>query len=150
MRATTLIASALVVSTLPACSTLAPRLEPPEMTVVGVQVVKADLMQQQLRVRMRVHNPNDRALPVRGIKYTFQLAGEDFAHGDSDRDFTVPALGETEFDVNVHANAAPMVLRFITGGSREPLQWRLRGRVQLSGGLIRSIPFDETGTLDLR
>ena len=150
MRGARVLALSLLLGLLASCSTLAPRLEPPQMTVVGVQVVKADLMQQQLRVRMRVHNPNDRALPVRGITYSVELAGEQFAHGDSERDFTVPALGQTEFDVNVFANAAPMLLRFMAGGGREPLRYRLRGRVQLAGGLIRSIPFDESGALDLR
>ena len=150
MRRAAFLALPLLLCWLAGCSTLAPRLEPPELTVVGVEVVKADLLQQQLRVRMRVHNPNDRALPVRGIDYTVQVAGEDFAHGDSERDFTVPALGQTEFDVNVFANAAPMLLRFMAAGGREPLRYRLRGRVQLAGGFIRSLPFDESGVIDLR
>ena len=135
---------------LAACGALMPKLEAPRLSVVGLEIVKADLLQQQLRVRMRVQNPNDRALPIRGITYTVQIAGEEFAHGDSDRDFTVPALGELEFDVNVYANAAPALLKYSLGGRREPLEYRIVGKVQLSAGLVRSIPFNETGKLNLR
>lgn len=143
-----LLAAALVSAS--ACGALVPKLQPPQLSVVGLEVVKADLLQQQLRVRMHVHNPNDRALPVRGIEYTVQVAGEDFAHGDSDRDFTVPALGEYEFDVNVHANLAPLVLKYALGGPRDALPYRITGKVQLASGLIRSVPFNETGELRLR
>ncbi len=61
--------------------------------MVNVEFVKGDLLSQQLRVRMRVQNPNDRALPVRGITYEVELAGKAFAHGDSVSEFLVPAKG---------------------------------------------------------
>jgi LEA14-like dessication related protein len=138
------------VALLAGCSALLPKLETPRLSVVNIEIVKADLLQQQLRVRMRVQNPNDRPLPVRGITYTVELAGDEFAHGDSDRDFTVPALGELEFDVNVYANAAPALLKYTLSGRREPLEYRIKGKVQLAAGLIRSIPFSETGKFNLR
>ena len=144
------LAVAALFLSMAACSSLVPKLEAPQLTVVGLELVKADLLQQQLRVRMHVRNPNDRALPVRGIEYTVEVAGEDFAHGDSDRDFTVPALGEYEFDVNVYANAAPLVLKYALGNRRDPVPYRIVGKVRLSSGLIRSVPFNETGELKLR
>jgi LEA14-like dessication related protein len=36
------------------------KLQTPQLQVVGVEVLRSDLLQQQLRVRMRVDNPNDR------------------------------------------------------------------------------------------
>lgn len=132
------------------CSSLLPKLQSPQLTVVGVELVKADLLQQQLRVRMHVHNPNDRELSIRGIDYTVQLSGEDFAHGDSERNFTVPALGDQEFDVNVFANAAPMILKYATGARPEALDYRIVGKVHLAGGLIRSVPFSQDGKFRLR
>lgn len=142
----------LLVVTLGGCSSLAPRLETPHLRVVGVEVLRSDLLQQQLRVRMHVQNPNDRALPVRGITYTLEVAGEEFAHGQSDRDFTVPALGAMEFDVSVTANAAGTLLRLLTqrGGMPDEVSYRLRGRLSLSAGLLRSIPFEQGGSFRLR
>jgi LEA14-like dessication related protein len=150
MRLAARAALIVALACLAACSALMPKLETPRLTVVGVEVVKADLLQQQLRVRMRVQNPNDRALPVRGISYTVELGGDEFAHGDSDRDFTVPALGDLEFDVNVYANAAPVLLKYALAGRREPIEYRIAGKVQLAAGLVRSIPFSERGSFNLR
>ena len=70
---------------LAACSSMLPKIEAPQLQVVKVDVLKSDFLQQELRVRMRVDNPNDRVLPVRGITYEMEVAGEPFAHGESDK-----------------------------------------------------------------
>lgn len=147
MRRLTLVA----LLALAGCSSLLPKLEAPRLSIVNVELLKSDLLQQQLRVRMRVQNPNDRTLPVRSIEYSIEVAGEEFAHGDSDRNFVVPALGETEFDVNVTVNAASLLLRLAGGGGRNrELNYRLVGTVKLSSGLLRSIPFEQKGVLPLK
>ena len=131
------------------CSTF--KLEAPQLSVVRVELVKGDLMQQNLRVRLHVRNPNKRELSVSGISYEIEVAGEKFAHGESERDFVVPALGETEFDVAVTANAAAILLKLATGGMRsDALEYRLFGKVNLNSGLLRSLPFDQRGRVDLR
>ena len=68
---------------LSACSTL--RLTPPNLQVVNVSLVGGSVLKQDLRVRVRVDNPNDVELPVRGISCEVQLGGETFATGESER-----------------------------------------------------------------
>ena len=143
LRAAALVA---LICLLPAC--ISTHLEQPTLSVVSVEFIKGDLLSQQLRVRMRVQNPNDRALPVRGINYEVELAGKAFAHGDSVSEFLVPANGGAEFDVNVTANAASALLRLL-GGDDKPA-YRIFGKVRLASGLVRNIPFDHAGTLNLR
>jgi LEA14-like dessication related protein len=135
------------------CSTLAPQLETPRLSVVNVELENAGLWEQRLKVRMRVQNPNDRQLPIRGLSYTLQVGGEDFARGLTDTAFTVPALGEAEFDMNVTANAASALIRYL--GKRDTaaddsIDYRLVGKVSLSQGVLRSIPFEERGSFRLR
>ena len=142
------LAAAAVLAWLPGCALT--RLEPPRLQVVDVSLLGGDLLKQQLRFRMRVHNPNDVELPVRGISYEVQLAGETFANGESERDFLVPALGETEFSVDVTANAAAALLRVLGNRDRGDPAWRILGKVRLAKGMIKTIPFDHSGTLKLR
>jgi LEA14-like dessication related protein len=123
-------------------------LEQPTLSVVNVELVKADLFQQQLHVRMRVQNPNDLNLAVRSISYEVEIAGNAFAHGDSVSEFVVPARDGAEFDVNVTANAAAAVLRLLAGGKGDA-EYRIFGKVRLSSGLMRTIPFDHKGMLRL-
>lgn len=125
------------------------KLQQPELSVVGVELISGDLLRQELRVRMRVYNPNDRQLPVRSVNYEVQLAGRAFAHGESMGDFVIPAQGETDFDVNVTANAAGALLRLLGSSGQGDPEYRLSGEVKLSSGMLRSIPFDHSGTLRL-
>lgn len=126
------------------------RLEPPQLQVIEVGLVGANILKQDLRLRLRVQNPNDVELPVRGISYEVQLSGETFASGESERDFVVPALGETEFNLDVTTNAAAAVLRLLGDRSDRNPEYRLLGRVHLARGLLRSIPFEHRGELKLR
>jgi LEA14-like dessication related protein len=116
-----------------------------------VQLVSADLLRQELRVRMVVQNPNNRELSVRSIQYEVRVGGEAFAHGESERDFKVPANGEMQFDVGVTANAAATLLRLLASGRvPDSVEYQISGKVTLAAGMVRSIPFDHAGQVRLR
>jgi LEA14-like dessication related protein len=130
---------------------LTPKFEQPQIDIVDVQVLKSDLLHQELRVRLKVQNPNNRALAVKGITYEMEVAGDAFAHGQTEQGFEVPALGSAEFDVSMSANAAGTVLRLLSSGKRlEQVDYRLVGKVALARGVLRSIPFDQKGEFKLR
>jgi LEA14-like dessication related protein len=131
------------------CSLLGAQWQAPTLMVENIQVGHSDLWQQHLQVRMSVHNPNDRELPVQGLSYTLDVNGEECAHGESGASFVVPARGDAEFDMNVTANAAAALLRMFVRGSAAPVEYRIRGKVELSSGLLRSVPFDQHGELQL-
>jgi LEA14-like dessication related protein len=134
---------------LAACSLFVPKLEAPQLSVVDVQMLKSDLWHQELKVRMHVQNPNNRNLPIKGITYSLDVDDQEFAHGQSAASFVVPALGEAEFDLSVSANMTSMLIKLLgQGGNR--IDYHLRGRVALSEGLMRSIPFDERGSFKLQ
>jgi LEA14-like dessication related protein len=139
---------AVVAVSLAGCALFA-HWQTPTLSVVSIQLGHSDLWQQHLLVRMGVHNPNDRELPVEGINYTLEVNGEECAHGESGASFIVPARGDAEFDMNVTANAAAALLRMFAHGNAAPVQYRIHGKVQLSSGLLRSVPFDQQGELPL-
>lgn len=140
------------VTALSGCSLFVPKLEAPTLTVVGVDVLKSDLWEQHLRVRMHVQNPNDRTLPIKGISYTMDVSGQEFASGESGASFVVPARGEAEFDMSVTANMAGALFKILSRGndSGGQIDYHLRGKVSLSQGLLRSIPFDQRGTFKVK
>ena len=148
-----LLAAAAAALLLTGCSALAPRLETPELSIVNVELLKGDLWEQRMRVRMRVQNPNDRALPIKGLSYTLEVAGERLASGVSAASFTVPAFGEAEFDMNVTANVASTLFRLLARRDpklEEQVDYRIAGKISLSEGWLRSIPFEQEGTFRLQ
>lgn len=152
-RALTRGAAALLVAGLATSCALAPKIEPPQVSIVGAQVVSGDLWSQRLNVRLHVQNPNDRALPIRRIEYSIEVEGEQFATGESLASFVVPPLGEAEFDLTVNTNLAGALLKLLgrgAGGLGQEIPYRLSGKVSLSEGLWRSIPFDQRGSFKLQ
>ena len=139
----------MLAGTVAGCSVLGTNWQAPTLAVVNIQLGHSDLWQQHLQVRMSVHNPNDRELPVQGLNYTLDVNGEECARGESGASFVVPARGDAEFDMNVTANAAAALLRMFAHGNAGPVEYRIRGKVELSSGLLRSVPFDQHGQLQL-
>jgi LEA14-like dessication related protein len=148
------VLSVLATLLLAGCASLVPRLDPPQLSVIGVEWVRGDLFEQRFKARLRVQNPNDRAIAVRGVSYTLEVGGEELGRGLSGSSFTVPALGEAEFDMLVTANFAGTLARLLerarSNGLPDSLSYRLRGEVKLAEGLVRTIPFDEKGSVRLR
>src|ERR1700681_2611310 len=96
---------------LPACSLMAPKFNRPNVSVESIEMRGGNLLQQTFAVKLSVQNPNDRALPVKGLHVELNVGGEEVASGVSDHAFVVPAFGESEFDMTIKANMALAVLK---------------------------------------
>jgi LEA14-like dessication related protein len=152
-RSLTRALPALCAAALLAACVLNAQLTPPQLSVVGVQILNNDLWSQRLKVRMQVDNPNDRALAVKGLTYTIEVEGQQFASGESAASFEVPAKGQVEFDTNVTTNIAGTLLKLLARGPdtlAQGVAYRIFGKVSLSEGLLRSIPFDQSGRFNLQ
>jgi LEA14-like dessication related protein len=127
------------------------QLEAPKLSVISMKMQSADIFSQRLQVRMRVQNPNARELPIKGISYRIEVNDAELAQGLTDTPFVVPAMGEAEFDVQLTANLAGALARYLSRrGSSDTLNYRLVGDVALSSGFLRRIPFDERGSVKLK
>ena len=140
----------LLAVALSGCALLVPKLQTPRLSIVDIEVRRANFLEQELRVRMRVENPNDRSLPIQGLSYTVYLGGQQFATGVSDASFVVPALGTAEFNMDVTANAAGALFAVLSRPRGQGVDYHMKGRVELSRGWLRSIPFEQSGTFILR
>jgi LEA14-like dessication related protein len=147
-RASLLFALSLLLS---ACSLFAPKFEKPEVSVVGVRLVGGNLLQQNFRVTLKVHNPNDRVIPVSRLTADLRVAGEEIASGESSEAFRVPAQGDAQFDVNITANLA-LVLTQLAKHKDMPgdvIAYDVSGVASLDLPFLRSVPFHQTGSFSL-
>ena len=143
------LASLPLLSGIPGCAAL-PKLEAPKLSVVSLKMQGGDFFSQKLLVRMRVFNPNDRELPIKGITYRLEVNDTELGNGSTAMPFTVPAMGEAEFDMQITANLAGALGKLLSRrNSSEALDYRLVGDVALSSGFLRRIPFDERGSVKL-
>jgi len=140
-----LLASCLV----GACAALVPKLEPPQLSVMRVELVGGNLQQQQVHLTLHVVNPNARAIDVRSIDCNLELSGEAFAAGSTEAAFTLPASGETDFGLNVTAHLDAALAALLSGLGHRTVDYRMYGEVHLSSGLMRNFPFEQKGRVKL-
>jgi LEA14-like dessication related protein len=127
------------------------KFEAPKLSVVTMKIQSADIFSQRMQVRMRVQNPNDRELPIKGITYRIEVNEAELGQGSADTPFVVPSMGEAEFDMVFTANLATALSQLLSRkGSSQTIDYRLRGEVALSSGFLRHIPFDERGSVKLK
>src|SRR3989337_1472622 len=94
----------VLLATASSCASLRPDLEAPRLALIHVAMTSADIFNQQFLVRVNVQNPNKQELKVKGLDYTLFLEGDGFAEGVLNKPFTIPAEGETDFDMTVQTN----------------------------------------------
>ena len=136
---------------LAACSTMPSNLVPPSVEVIGVQMMSTDMFAQRFKLRIKVVNPNDLELAVRGLEYEVLMMGDSFAEGVSNQSFLLPARGEAEFDMLVTTNFVSSfgrLLSRVSGGKLENVDYEITGKVMVDKGMVRSIPFNHRGTVD--
>jgi LEA14-like dessication related protein len=148
-RAPLLFAFSLLL--LSACSLFAPKFEKPEVSVVGVRLVGGNLLQQNFRVTLKVHNPNDRVIPVSRLTADLRVAGEEIASGQSSEAFSVPAQGDAQFDVLITANLAVVLTQLAKHRDmpNDAIVYDVTGVASLDLPFMRSLPFHQSGSFSL-
>jgi LEA14-like dessication related protein len=128
------------------------QLKAPTVTPESVEVTDLQIGAQRFKVRLDVQNPNDRPLPIKSVTCTLAIAGIDVGKGESAQPFSVPANGDTEFDLLVETNlvsSVPDLLRRILAGG-EPPKYHFSGWVNPDIALMPPIPFSKSGELELQ
>ena len=105
-----------------------------------------NLFEQRFRLRLRIQNPNDASLGIRGMDYLLQLNGMDFARGVSAESATIPAYGEQVVEVDAISNLLNVIGQLNELEPGERLTYRLSGGVSLDDA-VGKVPFDYQGEM---
>lgn len=132
------------------CASLS-SLEAPEVRVTAVRSVPAERgsLEQRFAVDLNVLNPNNRAIDVDGVDFELDLNGSRLARGVSSEGFSLPALGEASTTVVVSTSLTDVFRQVLQLGRAQPesLEYRVRGKLHLGSGFVRTLPFERSGTL---
>ncbi len=142
-----LLVLAAAAALLAACAAV--HFQAPDITPTAVELVDAQVTEQRFKVTLHVQNPNDRALPIKSVNCSLQIQGVEVGRGESTAPFSVPAHGESDFDMIVNTNLATslpdLILRLVRGG--ELPSYRLSGSVNPDIALLPPIPFSKSGQI---
>ncbi|KAB0487883.1 Late embryogenesis abundant protein [Pseudomonas reinekei] len=149
MRSLLAFTLSLLLLSLSACALL-PQHDPLNINVVGIEPLPSQDMEIRFAVKIRVQNPNERAINFNGVALDLAVNGQPFAAGVSDQSGSIARFSETVLTVPVSVSAFS-VLRQTLGLSQTQtlnnMPYILRGK--LAGGLFGTMRFVDSGKLSL-
>ncbi len=142
--------SSVSIVVLAGCASMEP-IEPPDVTLVNLEVTEITPFETTLEAEVRIINPNPEPLAVEGSSFKLELLDRKIGTGTSSARVTVPGLDSATVPVTFRLNNVAAVSRLRTVLEAEALDWRLRGTVFASrgGGGRMNLKVEESGRLSL-
>ena len=133
-----------------ACSTLPRDFETPKFSVANIAPKDMSVFEQRFDVQLRIQNPNNFDLDINGIRFDIDLNDKEFGNGMSGQKVNVPRFGSEVVTAEVITGLGSF-LRQAQGMSSgvTKVRYRLKGKAfaEMPGSF--TIPFDESGEVDL-
>jgi LEA14-like dessication related protein len=135
---------------LPGACAIFQDIDPPKVTVAGVEPLPGEGLELRMMVRLRVQNPNDTPIEYSGIFVNLDVQGRTFASGVSDASGTVPSFGEAVIGVPVTVSmlrVARQVMGMVDGQPVDRIRYDMSGK--LGRGAFNSLRFQSQGDFTL-
>jgi len=136
-----------LVFALVACSTFT--MERPRVFIEDIQPVGGSILSQRFNILLRLQNPNDRDLHVRGLNFDLELNGAPFASGVSNQQLVIPRLGSGTMMVEASSSTLDLIQQIFRLTDRPTFDYSLEGRVLVDDTLMGSVPFEDGGRITL-
>lgn len=142
----------LAVAGLAGCAGFGRTLETPRISLANLQVQESKGMETVLLVHLRVTNPNEVDLDVRGVDCQIDINDQPFAYGISNAQVRIPAMGSETIPITVYSSVLDILRGLLGLPRREDVRYHLKGKVRLgdSAWMPSTLPFDSRGALSLK
>ncbi|WP_148714593.1 LEA type 2 family protein [Chitinolyticbacter meiyuanensis] len=126
MRRLIIIACALLLA---ACAGVPSHFEKPRVSLAGIALKEAGILEQRFTLTLRVENPNDVAIPIKGLDTTLEINGQPLASGVAASAVTLPALGEARVAIDVTSNIATLLRQLRRAAESGAPRYKLAGKL---------------------
>ncbi len=134
------------------CASMRPYPDTPRVSLVSIQPLDMQMLEQRFVLELRILNPNSVAIPVSGLSYALEINQREFAYGVSQQAVSIPPYGEALLQVEVVSNLLNVMRQLQQLGDSPGgggLEYRLHGKIGLADR-VRGMPFDYAGKLGYR
>jgi LEA14-like dessication related protein len=125
------------------CAGLGKTLVPPQMTLVHLEVKEVRALEVVLQIDLRLLNPNDVPIDVKGMDCELSLNGQNFAFGVSKTDMQVPPFSTEVIPITFYSSFLDLARSIIDLERNKSLKFEISGRVHIGNGFLfpSVIPF---------
>ena len=139
------------------CAGIQKNIGNPRVTLVHIAVEEAKPLETAFLIELRVFNPNDVPLKVKGLECDLDLNGKPFATGVKKVDATIDAFGTDTVSVVVYSSVLDTVNRIIglihqvqKQKKIDKLEYEIKGKLHISGDTFTPVvSFRSKGVLNL-
>jgi LEA14-like dessication related protein len=133
------------------CAGLGKPLEPPRVSLADIRVEKFTGFETVFQIQLRVINPNDMGLNVKGLEAQLEINGQPFAAGVSNTPVKIPSFGSELMTVTVYSSVINMFKSVYGLQESEELKYRLNGKLRVAGDstFATTLPFESAGVVSL-
>ncbi|WP_440875697.1 LEA type 2 family protein [Thalassotalea sp. PLHSN55] len=123
----------------------------PSVEVTSFKMLPANGFEQNFEIGLKLTNPNNFELPINGISYQLNVAGESLAHGVAADIPTAAAFGESRFVVPVSTSlfGGFKVLRSLMSKQGQDISYQLKADIDIDIPFMPTITVTEDGAIPL-
>ncbi|MBT5307111.1 MAG: LEA type 2 family protein, partial [Candidatus Scalindua sp.] len=107
-----LILPLLAVAVLAGCAGTGRISEPPYISLSNINLLNMNVFEQRYRIMMRIQNPNDVIIPIKGMSFRIFINEQDFARGVSNKPVIIPEFGEEVIEIDATSDLASILRQF--------------------------------------
>lgn len=140
---------------LSACASLTYHANPLNVTLTNIQLMDAQLLEQEYQLTLRVQNTNDSPLVINGLSYTLDINGAEFAKGVNNQQNHILPFSEKLIKVSLISSSFNAIkqLRILNDKSQPSFTYRLQGQVSLGARYVPTmlipLTFETSGSINL-
>jgi len=126
-------------------------IKPPKVNIIDLRVQEITPLETTLRVQLRIINPNEFRLTIKGIECDLEGNKQNFGSGVSGDTATVPVFGSEFVSVVGYPSMISLARGLFTLPERKQLSYKIKGSVSVAGSTgATSVPFKNQGKFDLK
>jgi LEA14-like dessication related protein len=148
MRRWIALAVVICVFAVAGCATVPGGMELVKVSLADISMLDFGLIEQKLRLKLRIQNPNNVEIPIEGLSYDLKLNGKPFANGLAHPLTQVPAFGDVVIDSEAVSNLSGLFQQIGQLQKEQKLHYSLKGKLY-SSRWQGSHPFETEGEISL-
>lgn len=132
-----------------ACALVPTHIDPPRVSIAGLQLTGGSLFEQRYHLKLRAENPNPVDLPLEQLTYQIKLNDQPFTSGSSTQPVVLPKNGSAIIDLDGRGSVLNLLGQIAQlHGTAPQLHYTLDGTVKLQH-LPVTFPFHRSGDVNL-
>jgi len=134
---------------LSACASLG-SLEPPSISLAGVELTEVTVFETTVQVKLRVSNPNLEPMTLEGASFKLRLEDHKIGRGQSSEIVTIERLDTALLDVTFYVNNAVALLQLREILQQEAMDYRVQAVLYTQGSWgTKKLKVDKEGRFEL-